>query len=146
VPTSEGVGVWTRPHYRLYRLNIASDGSEDSKLSIKGYEPGKPEIGDWSIIDPNYESFQELPKAETLDEYILENEVCITTNYRGLSRSRLQEVMKERGLEGYSKTRAEIVEILREQDYISNLYCNQWQIENYHWYFNNVYSYNEWQL
>jgi hypothetical protein len=25
-------------------LNIASDGSEDSKLSIKGYEHGKPEI------------------------------------------------------------------------------------------------------
>lgn len=27
-------------------LNIASNGSEDSKLSIKGYEHGKPEIGD----------------------------------------------------------------------------------------------------
>ena len=26
-------------------LSIASDGSEDSKLSIKGYEHGKPEIG-----------------------------------------------------------------------------------------------------
>ena len=29
-------------------LNIALDGSEDSKLLIKGYEHGKPEIGDWS--------------------------------------------------------------------------------------------------
>ena len=34
-------------------LNIASNGSEDSKLSIKGYEHGKPEIGDWSKIDNN---------------------------------------------------------------------------------------------
>jgi len=37
-------------------LNIASNGSEDSKLSIKGYEHGKPEIGDWSQID-NYEDY-----------------------------------------------------------------------------------------
>jgi hypothetical protein len=43
-------------------LNIASNGSEDSKLSIKGYEHGKPEIGDWSRIDDNYEGFQEFHK------------------------------------------------------------------------------------
>jgi DDE superfamily endonuclease len=70
-------------------LNIAPDGSEDWKLSIKGYEHGKPEIGDWSIIDRTYESFQELPRTDDLDEYILENEGYITTNYRGLLCSRL---------------------------------------------------------
>jgi hypothetical protein len=45
-------------------LNIASNGSEDSKLSIKGDEHGKLEIGDWSQIDDtdgNYEGFQEVP-------------------------------------------------------------------------------------
>jgi hypothetical protein len=47
-------------------LNIASNGSEDSKLSIKGYEHGKPEIGDWSQINNdngNYKGFQELPQT-----------------------------------------------------------------------------------
>ena len=34
-------------------LNIASNGSEDSKLSIKGYDHGKLEIGDWSQTDDN---------------------------------------------------------------------------------------------
>jgi hypothetical protein len=38
-------------------LNIALDGSEDSKLSIKSYEHSKLEIGDWSQINDNYDSF-----------------------------------------------------------------------------------------
>jgi hypothetical protein len=59
-------------------LNIAPDGSEDSKLSIKGFENGGPEIGDWSQID-NYEDYQELPCADELDEYIKEEE-CIICN------------------------------------------------------------------
>jgi hypothetical protein len=127
-------------------LNIASNGSEDSKLSIKGYEHGKPEIGDWSRIDDNYEDYYELPQTDELDEYIEEGEVCITTNYRGLLRSRLQEIIRERGLEGLSKTRAEMVEILQEDDRISRLYCIQWQIENYHCNSKNVGRYYEWQL
>ena len=56
-------------------LNIASDGSEDSKLSIKGYEHRKPEIGDWSKIDKDncieLKGFQEIPlEKEELDKYI----------------------------------------------------------------------------
>ena len=80
-------------------LNIAPDGSEDSKLSIKGYENRGLEIGDWLQVD-NYEDYQEILQVDELDEYIKEEEVCITTNYRGLRRSRLQEIMKERGLGG----------------------------------------------
>jgi hypothetical protein len=109
-------------------LNIASNGSEDLKLSIKGYEHGKPEIGDWSQIDDddsNYKGFQEVPKTDELDEFIKEEEVCITTNYRGLTRPRLQELMKERGLKGFSKRRAEMVEILQKDDQISQLYCTE---------------------
>jgi hypothetical protein len=105
-------------------LNIASNGSDDSKLSIKGYENGKLEIGDWSRIDDNYEGFQEIPKIDELDEFIQE-EVCITMNYSGLTRLRLQELMKERGLKGVLKRRAEIVEILQKDDQISQLYCTE---------------------
>ncbi len=111
-------------------LNIASDGSEDSKLSIKGYEHGKLEIGDWSQIncdddDGNYEDFQEFPQTDELDEFIKEEEVCITSNYRGLQRSRLQELMKERGVQRLGLRRAEMVEFLQEDDRISQLYCTE---------------------
>jgi hypothetical protein len=106
-------------------LNIASNGLEDSKLSIKGYEHRKPEIGDWSQIndddDSNHKDFQEVPQTGELDEFIKEEEVCITTNYRGLLRSRLKELIKERGLKGISKRRAEMVEILQEDNRISQL-------------------------
>ena len=120
-------------------LNIALNGLEDSKLSIKGYDHGKPEIGDWSRYnDCNYEDFQELPETNELDEFIKEEEVCITTNYRGLWRSRLVELMKERGLQGLGLRRAEMVEVLQEDDRISQLYCTEWQIENYHYSSNNV--------
>ena len=105
-------------------LNITSNRSEDSKLSIKGYEHGELEIGDWSQVDDddsNYMGFQEVPQTDELDEFIQEEEVCITTNYRGLLRSRLRELMKEKGLKGISKRRAEMVEILQEDDRISQL-------------------------
>jgi hypothetical protein len=54
-------------------LNIALDGSEDSKLSIKGYKHGKLEIGNWLKINKDncMEGFQEIPlEKEELDEYI----------------------------------------------------------------------------
>jgi len=110
-------------------LNIASNGSEDSKLSIKGYDHGKPEIKDWSRIDNNdnnnYKRFQEVPKIDELDKFIQEEEVCITANYRGLTQPRLRELMKEKGLKEISKRRAEIVEILQKDDQISQLYCTE---------------------
>jgi hypothetical protein len=107
-------------------LSIASNGSEDSKLSIKGYQHGKLEIGDWSQIDDsNYEGFQEVPQTGELDEFIMKEEVCITTNYRGLPRSRMRELIKDRGLKGVSKRRAEMVEILQKDDQISQLYCTE---------------------
>jgi len=71
------------------------------------------------------QGFQEVPKIDELDEFIQEEEVCITTNYRGLTRPRLQELMKERGLKGVSKRRAEMVEILQKDDQISQLYCTE---------------------
>jgi hypothetical protein len=98
-------------------LNIASNGLEDAKLSIKGYDYGKLEIGDWSQIDnDNYNGFQEVLKIDELDEFIQEEEVDITANYRGLTRPRLRELMKERGLKGVLKRRAEKVEILQKDD------------------------------
>ena len=97
-------------------LNIASDGSEDSKLSIKGYENGKLEIGNWLRIDDNYEGFQEVPQTDELDEFIIEEEVCITTNYRGLRWSKLEELIKKRGLPCLGLQRAEMVEVLQEDD------------------------------
>ena len=115
-------------------LSIASNGSEDSKLSIKGYEQGKPEIGDWLQIDEDYEGlldFYKMLQTGELDEFISDVEVCISTNYRGLSKSRLYELIKERGLEGVSKSRDEMVGILLEDDRISQLHCTKWQIENY---------------
>ena len=100
-------------------MNIASNGLEDSKLSIKGYEHGKLEIGDWSRIDDDhYKDFQEVPQTDKLDEFIREEEVCITTNYRGLLRSRLWELMKERGLKGLGLRRAQMVEVLQEDDIV----------------------------
>jgi hypothetical protein len=97
-------------------LNIASNRLGDSKLSIKGYNHGKLEIGDWSRIDDNdnYKGFHKVLEIDKLEEFIQEEEVCITTNYRGLTRPRLWELMKERGLKGVSKRRVEIVEILRK--------------------------------
>jgi hypothetical protein len=127
-------------------LNIASNGSEDSKLSIKGYEHGKPEIGDWTRIDDNYEGFQEVPQTDELDEFIKEEEVCITSNYRGLLRSKLQELIKDRGLQGLGLRRAEMVEVLQEDDWISQLYCTEWQIENYHYNSNNTGKFYSFQL
>ena len=62
-----------RSHFVDVGLSIASNGSEDSKLSIKGYEHGKPEIGDWSQIDydDNYGGFQEvLQETDELDEFM----------------------------------------------------------------------------
>ena len=123
-------------------LSIASNGLEDSKLSIKGYDHGKPEIGDWSRIDDddsNSEGFQEIPETtDELYELIREEEVSITTNYRGLTRPRLRELMKARGLKGVSKRRAEMVEILQKDDQISQQYCTEQQIENYYYNSNNV--------
>jgi hypothetical protein len=106
-------------------LNIALNGSEDSKLSIKGYEHSKLEIGDWSRIDDddNDKDFQEIPQTDELDEFIREEEVCITTNYRGLIQARLRELMKERGLKGLGLRRAQMVEVLQEDDRISQLHC-----------------------
>jgi hypothetical protein len=105
-------------------LSIASNGLEDSKLSVKGYEHGKPEIGDWSQIDDdNYKGFQEVPQADELDEFIREEEVCITTNYRGLLQSRVRELIKERGLKGLGLRRAKMLEVLQEDDRISQLHC-----------------------
>jgi hypothetical protein len=129
-------------------LDIASDGSEDSKLSIKGYEHGKPEIGDWSQIDDNnYEGFQEIPqKTDELEEFINVEEVCITSNYCGLQRSRLQELIKERGLQSIALRRANMVEILQEDDRISKLYCREWQIENYYHSSNTIGRYHSFQL
>jgi hypothetical protein len=129
-------------------LNIALDRSEDSKLSIKGYDHSKPEIGDWSRIDneSNYEAFQEVLQTDQLGDYIKEEEVCITTNYRGLRQSRLKELLKERGLLGLGLRRAEMVEILQEDDRISQLYCTELQMENYHCSSNNVGSYYDFQL
>jgi hypothetical protein len=115
-------------------LNIASDGSEDSKLSIKGYEHGKLEIGDWSKInkDDCIEGFQEIPlEKEELDEYIQKEEHCITTNYRGLQRKRLEELIKKRGLPYARLRRAEMVEVLQKDDQFSQLHCTEWQVENY---------------
>ncbi len=131
-------------------LNIAPNGSEDSKLSIKGYEHSKPEIRDWSQIDiddnGNYEGFEELLQADELDEFIKEEEVCITTNYRGLLRLSLLDVMNERGLQGLGLRRHEMVEVLQEDDRISQLYCTEWQIENYHYNSNNTGKFYSWKL
>jgi hypothetical protein len=117
-------------------LNIASNGSEDSKLLIKGYKHGKLEIGDWSQIDDNNgncKGFQEVPQNDELDQFIKEEEVYITTNYHGLLRLRLQGLMKERGLAGLGLRRAQMAEVLQEDDRISQLYCTEWQLENYHY-------------
>jgi hypothetical protein len=120
-------------------LNIASDGSEDSKLSIKGHEHGKPEIGDWSQIDDDdsiSKGFQEVLQNVELDEFIKEEVVCITTNYQGLQRSRLEELIKRRGLPYSGLRRAEMV-VLQENDRISQLYYTEWQIGNYYHYNSN---------
>jgi hypothetical protein len=118
-------------------LNIASDGLEDSKLSIKGYEHGKPEIGDWSKVNDDciiLEGFQEVlqPENDELDEFIKREEVCITTNYCGLQRKRLEELIKKRGFPYSGLRRAEMVEVLQKDDRISQLHCTEWQIENYY--------------
>jgi hypothetical protein len=100
-------------------LNIASDGSEDSKLSIKGYEHRKPEIRDWSKIDKDdcIEGFQEIPlEKEELDEYIQKEEHCVTTNYRGLQRKRLEELIKKRGLLYAGLRRAKMMEVLQKDN------------------------------
>jgi hypothetical protein len=53
-----------------YWIEYSFKWIRDSKLSIKGYEHEKPEIGDWSQIDDNYEDFQEVPQTDELDEFI----------------------------------------------------------------------------
>jgi hypothetical protein len=39
--------------------------------------------------------------------------------------------MKERGLKGLESRRVEMVEVLQEDDQISQLYCTEWQTGNY---------------
>ena len=73
----------------------------------------------------NYKGFKEQPQTGESDEFIKEEEVCITTNYRGLRLSRLQELMKERGLQVSGLRRDEMVEFLQQDDYISQLYCTE---------------------
>jgi hypothetical protein len=109
-------------------LNIALDRSKDSKLSIKGYEHGKLEIGDCLKVADDciiLEGFQEVlqPENGELDEFIKKEEVCITTDYRGLQRSKLEELIKKRGLPYSGLRRAEMVEVLQKDDQISQLYC-----------------------
>ena len=134
-------------------LNIASDGLEDSKLSIKGYEHGKLEIGDWSkVAGDDYiilEGFQEVlqPENDELDEFIKKEEVCISTNYRGLQRKRLEELIKKRGLPYSGLRRAKMVEVLQKDDQISQLHCTEWQIENYyHCNSNSIGRFYSWKL
>jgi hypothetical protein len=130
-------------------LNIASDGSEDSKLSIKGYEHRKPEIGNWSQIDDDsiWEGFQEVLHNDELDEFIKEEELCITMNYHGLRQSRLEELIKKRGLPCLELRRAKMVEVLQEDDRISQLHCTEWQIGNYyHCNSNSISRFYSWKL
>jgi hypothetical protein len=68
-----------------------------------------------------------------LDEFIKEEELCITTNYRGLRWSRLEELIKKRGLPCLELQKAEMVEVLQEDDQISQLYCTEWEIRNYYY-------------
>jgi hypothetical protein len=73
----------------------------------------------------NYKGFQEVPQTDELDEFIKEEEICITTNYCGLRCSRLQELIKEQGLQALGLRRAEVVDFLQEDDRISQLYCTE---------------------
>ena len=81
-----------------------------------------------------------------MNEFIKEEKIHIITNYRRLRRSRLQKLIKERGLQRLGLRKAEMVEILQEDDRISQLYYTEWQIENYHCTSNNVGRYYDFQL
>lgn len=108
-------------------MNIASNRSDNSKLSIKGYKYSKLDIGDWLQIDNNnnYKSFKKQLQTGKLDKFIKEYKVCITTNYCRLQFSRLQEFIKEQGFQVSELRRAEIVEFLQQDNYILQLYCTE---------------------
>ena len=97
-------------------LSIRPDGSEDHLLSIKGYKHGKPEIGDWTSAEQDWKDTEEIPLISKDNEFGLESESCISFNYRGLTRTKLRDLIIERGLIGRSKNRKEIVAILKEDD------------------------------
>jgi hypothetical protein len=99
-------------------LSISPDGLEDNLLSIKGYEHGKPEIGDWSHVEQVLKDMEEVPHIGEDDEFGLESEGCISLDYKGLTRTKLRDIIIERGLIGRSKSRKEIVAILKEDDLI----------------------------
>ena len=95
------------------------------------------------------EGFQEVLQLgnDELDEFIKGEEVYITTNYRGLQRSRLEELLKKRGLVYLGLRRAEMVEVLQKDDQISQLHCTEWQIENYyHCNSNSIGRFYSWNL
>jgi hypothetical protein len=71
----------------------------------------------------NCKGFQEVLQTNNkLDKFIKEEELCITTNYCRLLQSRLEELIKERSLPSSGLQRAEIVEVLQEDNRISQLY------------------------
>ena len=108
-------------------LSISLCGKDDHLLSIKGYDHGKPEIGDQSHTKPigepkdKVESFQEVGRAREDDilEYIYKSEESISLDYTGLSKFQLLELCLERRL--YTKvinmTKGEIRATLLEYDH-----------------------------
>ena len=114
--------------FRDVGLSISPCGKDDHLLSIKGYDHGKPKIGDWSrieLIDSEFkdevESFREVHRAGEDDilEYIHESEESISSDYTRLSKFQLLELCLERRL--YTKvinmTKGEIRATLLEYDH-----------------------------
>ena len=103
-------------------LSLSIDSSEDSLLSIKGYNHGEPIIGDWRRADEleDIQDFQEIASTGMAEEaeYRLESEACITQNYKGMLVSQLREVMIDRQIKGRSKAlkRADMVALLVKND------------------------------
>ena len=110
--------VWKA--FKNVGLSISLDGIEDHLLAIKGYEHGKPEIGDWSRVEePEIESYIEVngPGEDDTIEYIHDSEESISSDYSGLSKLQLFGLCYERGITRIiSKNKADIRKALIEYD------------------------------
>ena len=90
--------------FRDVGIFLPIDRSEDYLLSIKGFPSNELEIGDYNQRDEEIDKYQEIliKVDDNNKEYELD---CETSEYKGVSRAVLRNIMKDRGLKGISYTR-----------------------------------------
>ena len=115
-------------------LSLATNGSEDHLLSIKGYEHGKPDISDWNSVDKELEGYQmaheKVPYIGENGEYILADGKPLR-NYSILFKAQLQDALRYRGFTEIEPKKDEIIKLPKADNLTIRPGCKERLMEDY---------------